>query len=287
LSVTVVIATRDRRARLLHTLGRLAALPERPPVVVVDNGSRDGSPAAVRDRHPEVVVLEPGENLGPAARTLGARSARTPFIAFSDDDSWWAPDALARGAALMTAHRSLGLVAGRILVEPGGAVDPTCHLMRESPLPRVGAHPQVLGFVACGTLVRRSAFLQVGGFSPRLPIGGEEALLAIDLFAAGWKLVYADDVVAHHRPAAGGRNGRRQRELRNALWTAWLRRPAASARARTADALRDAGRAAPATFAAALAGLPWVLAERRVVAPATEAALRAVERHRHTKASST
>jgi hypothetical protein len=46
--VTVVIATRDRRDELLTTLGHLRALPERPPVIVVDNGSTDGSPLRMK-----------------------------------------------------------------------------------------------------------------------------------------------------------------------------------------------------------------------------------------------
>ena len=52
--VTVVIATRNRRPELLRTLGRLHELPDRPPVIVVDNASADGSAAAVLDRYPAV-----------------------------------------------------------------------------------------------------------------------------------------------------------------------------------------------------------------------------------------
>ena len=173
---TVVIATRDRRDSLLHTLDRLRDLPEEPPVVVVDNGSADGTPRAVRRRHAGVDVIETGRNLGPAARTVGARRASTPFVAFSDDDSWWAPHALARAAHMLRGHDRLALVAARIIVEPGGWLDPTCRLMAQSPLApdAVLGRPRVLGFLACGAVVRRSAFLAVGGFSPRLAIGGEE-----------------------------------------------------------------------------------------------------------------
>lgn len=46
--VTVVTATRNRGEELLRTLGRLTGLPERPPVIVVDNGSEDGSAEAAR-----------------------------------------------------------------------------------------------------------------------------------------------------------------------------------------------------------------------------------------------
>jgi GT2 family glycosyltransferase len=281
-ATTVVIATRDRRERLLETLDRLRDLREDPPVVVVDNGSADGSPGAIHRRHPGVEVIEAGRNLGPSARTLGVRRAATPFVAFNDDDSWWAPGALDRAAAMLRAHERLALVAARVLVEPGGRVDPTCRLMERSPLApdAVLGLPQVLGFVACGAVVRRSAFLAVGGFAPRLPIGGEETLLAIDLMTAGWTLVHAPDVVAHHEPGVSGRPrpGRRRAQLVSALWTAWLRRPLPRAMRITADVLSSAGPDAPAALAAAARGLPWIVRERRAVPPRTEAALRAVER---------
>ena len=50
--VTVVIATRNRRDELLRTLGRLTALPEQPPVIMVDNGSSDGSAEAAPGASP-------------------------------------------------------------------------------------------------------------------------------------------------------------------------------------------------------------------------------------------
>lgn len=79
--VTVVVMSRDRREELVATLGR-----HRAPVVLVDNGSTDGTAAAVRAAHPHVTVVEARRNLGAAARTLGARLAATPYVAFADDD---------------------------------------------------------------------------------------------------------------------------------------------------------------------------------------------------------
>jgi GT2 family glycosyltransferase len=278
-SVTVVVATRDRRASLLRTLGRLAALPEAPPVVVVDNASTDGTADAVRAARPAVRVLEPGANLGAGARTLGAVAAASPYVAFCDDDSWWAPGALPLAAELLDAHPGVALVAARVLVGPGGRVDPTCEAMAHGPL-RAGEPlpgPPVLGFVACGAVVRRSAFLAAGGFEPRLGVGGEEELLALDLAAAGWRSVYADGVVAHHHPAAGPRAGRDRVQLRNALWSAWLRRPWRRALRRSAGLLAAGGRAAPAALTEALRGLPWVLRSRRRLPADTERAARRLE----------
>ena len=97
-SPTVVVCTHDRRERLLATLGRLRALESPPPIVVVDNASTDGTAAAVRRRYLDVAVIESRRPLGSAARTLGVAAAGTPLVAFSDDDSWWAPGALERAA---------------------------------------------------------------------------------------------------------------------------------------------------------------------------------------------
>src|SRR5215217_7707874 len=250
MNTTVVIATRDRRDALLGTLDRLERLPEPPPIIVVDNGSSDGTPDAVRRGHPAVSLIEAGRNLGGAARTVGGRSARTPYLAFCDDDSWWAPGSLQRAAELLDQNPQVALVAGRIIVEPDGRLDPTSLLMERSPLPRDPRlpGPQILGFVACGAVVRREAFLASGGFEPRFQVGGEETLLSIDLAAAGWRLVYADDVVAHHQPAP------------------------------SAGLLAGGGRDGPAALGAALRELPWVLRERRVAPPEVERGLQAIER---------
>ncbi|HEY8042982.1 MAG TPA: glycosyltransferase family 2 protein, partial [Streptosporangiaceae bacterium] len=98
---TVVIATRNRGPELGRTLERLASLPERPPVVVVDNGSDDGTAAMVRHRFPRAELIALRRNRGAWARNLGVLRARTPLIALADDDSWWAPGALATAAAVL------------------------------------------------------------------------------------------------------------------------------------------------------------------------------------------
>ena len=281
--MAVVVATRDRADDLAVTLARLAELPERPPVVVVDNGSSDATLVVARGAGAKVVALR--DNLGAGARTVGVRSTPTPYVALCDDDSWWAPGALARAADVLDAHPRLGLLAARVLVEPGREEDPVCAAMGASPLPPAPGLPgrPVLGFVACGAVVRRSAFLQAGGFHPRYGIGGEEELLALDLAAAGWGLAYVPDVVAHHHPSpVRDPAARRRRQLRNALWSVWLRRRLAGTAPATLSALGAAAHdgAARAGALDALRGLPWVLRERRAVPAHVERAARLLDRPR-------
>jgi GT2 family glycosyltransferase len=278
--LTVVIMTRNRRAGLLRTLDTLAKLPERPVVVVVDNGSGDGTAAAVRAEHPDVRVVPLGRNHGAVARTIGVHLARTPYVAFSDDDSWWEPGALTRAAELFDAHPRLGLIAARVLVGADRVPDPINAAMSGSPLPFEPGlpGPSVLGFLACAAIVRRRAFLDVGGFSSLLFFVGEERLLAYDLAAAGWSRCYVPDVVAVHDPSAyrPSPRERRRTELRNLVLTAWLRRPAPVAMRKTASmgmrAVLD-GDARAALLAAALR-MPAALLQRRPVPAAVESGIR-------------
>ncbi|MER7832900.1 glycosyltransferase [Streptomyces sp. NPDC095602] len=278
---TVVVITRDRRDQLLHTLDRLAALPERPHVVVVDNGSSDGTAGAVAARHPGVTLVSPGRNLGAVGRTLGARHARTPYVAFSDDDSWWEPGALAAAERLLDAHPRLGLVAATVRVGDEGRDDPLNAELAASPLGREHGLPgtRVLGFLACAAVARREAFLEAGGYHPVVFFAGEEQLLAYDLEACGWAVCHCPEVVAVHSPVGGVRDGRRAVMRRNAVLTAWLRRPLSVAARRTGRLVADARRDPEAREAlrGVLERLPAALRARRRLPPKVEAAARLVD----------
>ncbi|WP_280258212.1 glycosyltransferase family 2 protein [Nocardia wallacei] len=229
----MVIATRNRADELATTLDRLAEADPQPPVVVVDNASDDHTVRAAtgfRRRFRALEVLELPGNEGAVARNHGAVRADTPFVAFCDDDAWWAPGALPTAERLFDRHPELGLLAGRTLVGPEQREDPVNRLMHESPLGTdPGAPgPSVLGFLAGAAIVRREPFLAAGGFSPVLHFAGEETLLAYDLAAAGWLLCYSPDVVSRHMPSARRMPSRARRDLekRNAVLTTLMRRPA-------------------------------------------------------------
>ncbi|MEU2027042.1 glycosyltransferase [Streptomyces sp. NPDC016469] len=279
---TVAIITRNRRESLLRTLDRLAALPERPPVLVVDNGSTDGTGEAVRHHPGGARLLSPGRNTGALGRNLAARRATTPYVAFSDDDSWWAPGALKTAEALFDTYPKLGLLASRTLVHPTGEPDPLNRVLAASPLPGRADLPgtPVLGFLGCAAVVRRSAFLDAGGYHGLLFFGAEETLLAYDLTAAGWGVVYEPTLVAHHGPDPGERPGRTVAVLRNSLLTAWLRRPLTVALRETARLTGAWARGRPGAGPAlrqVVARLPAALRRRRELPPWVESQIQLLE----------
>lgn len=260
--VGVVVMSRNRRDELLITLRRHAA-----PVVLVDNASTDGTTPAVRAAVPDVTVLPLPENVGAHARTLGARVLDTRYVAFADDDSWWAPGSLRVAADWLDAHPGVAVVQAHILVGAQERPDSFCEVLAASPLPRPAGvdRPVLLGFIACAAMVRRDAFLAVGGFDDVVRFPGEEERLALDLAAAGWSIAYLDAATVHHHPSPR-RSDPAAREaaiVRSALLTAVLRLPWARVARRVRDAARHpAGRAG---LRRALPDLARALRRRRVV----------------------
>ena len=217
-------------------------------LVLVDNGSTDGTADAVRERHPDVEVVALRDNLGAVGRNIGVRRTRTPYIAFCDDDTWWSPGSLARAADVLDAHPRLALVNARIVVEPTGVEDPIVAELRHSPVPAPGWMP--------GPALGSSPGRGVGGAAGRVRggrrlqraalAGGEEELLATALISAGWELCYLGDLTVHHH-ASKLRDStlRRRVGLRNTLWLTWLRRPIGPAVLRTAFLARTVPRIGP------------------------------------------
>jgi GT2 family glycosyltransferase len=282
--ITVVILTYNRADEVLRTLTRLSSLEERPALIVVDNGSSDGTPNRIARAYPLVKVVSLARNIGAAARNVGVEHAQTPYVALSDDDTWWESGSLTRAADVLDRLPDIAVVTARVLVGPENREDPTSGRMRESPLARPAGWPgpRILGFLAGASMVRREAFLDVGGFDPQLFLGGEEELVAYDLAEHGWGMLYLAEAVVHHHPSSV-RDSRARRRLlfRNRLWVTWLRRPLTIVWRDTWRALRRLSFTPelwPA-FIEALAGAKRIVKRRRRLSSKVETQIQCLEHH--------
>ncbi len=109
-AVTVAIVSHNRRALLLEALGTVMAqdLEETIELIIVDNGSNDGSAETVERACPEAQLIRMRRNRGVAvARNRALQVARGPFLAFLDDDDLWETAYLRRQLEALEEERSL------------------------------------------------------------------------------------------------------------------------------------------------------------------------------------
>ncbi len=136
-------------AVLVGTVERLLTLPEPAAVIVVDNGSRDGTASALAARCPDTAVIRLGGTRGAAGRNVGVDRAAMEYVALSDDDTWWAPGALTRAVEILDAHPRLAVLTAHVVVGPDERDDGACLEMAASPLPRVPDAPGVTPWPEC------------------------------------------------------------------------------------------------------------------------------------------
>jgi glycosyltransferase involved in cell wall biosynthesis len=169
--VSVVLPTHDRRERMRWTLA--SALEQRDvdlEVVVVDDGSTDGTSTLLRDvEDPRVRVVRNEKPLGESgARNRGIEEARGGWIAFLDDDDLWAPDKLAQQLQALRRDTRVWAYAGVVLIDEGFRI-----LSGEPPPPpeaviqALRRHNAVPGS-ASNVIAAADVLADVGGFDPGL-----------------------------------------------------------------------------------------------------------------------
>ena len=237
MTVSLVVSTRNRGVRLgdfFASLTRLAPPAESWELILVDNGSTDGTADAIHRfaasaSFPVRYVRAATPGLS-HARNAGLRHAGGRIVAFTDDDCYPHPDYLRAIVEVFERHPA-GIIGGRVVLhDPEDA--------------RVGVKdaPEAFEispgqFVRAGVMhganmaVRREVLEQIGGFDPLLGAGtrcmaGEDTDFIARALWAGWTVRYDPrPVVAHHHGRKGPDADRQRRSYdrgRGAYYGKWL-----------------------------------------------------------------
>lgn len=199
-TISVIICTRNGRSRIGACLDALRhqTLPAHQ-VIVVDDGSTDGTADLVERDFPEVILLRLEPSGLSAARNAGAEAATGSILAFTDDDcepdrDWIA--GVAEGFA-----RGWDAVGGPNLPPPPQS--PAEAVVAAAP----GAPSHVMlddeeaeHLPGCNISVRRTAYFDIGGFDPIFRTAGDDVDFCWRLRDKGYRLGFAPTAfVWHHR----------------------------------------------------------------------------------------
>lgn len=197
-------------------------------VLVVDNGSSDRSPDAVREQFPEVRLNALRENLGfGRANNIGMREARGRYLCLANSDTVLQQDCMQSLVRYMEKNSDVGLV-GPMVLNNDLSYQPSC---RKSPslwnylTESLGLHvifrrsavfggqsiqsqrrdtPSAVDILSgCFLLARRAAIDDIGMFDERFRIYGEDVDWSTRFHAAGWRVIYYPLArVIHHGGAS-------------------------------------------------------------------------------------
>lgn len=250
--VSVIIPTFNGQRWVADSLRAVSAQTHPSlEIIVVDDGSTDGTCEVVRQVAPHARLLTQANARVSAARNAGLAAAQGEFVIFLDQDDIWHPQQLARQVAWMQQHADCGAVVCRYHHwYPAHGQYPAPAAVWP-PDPGLVSDPEFTGWVyhqflfdcwalTSGTLMRRAAVLAAGGFDTHLSYSEDWDLWLRLSQQIQFALLQWPPVLYRQHPVQGSREVR-QRDFRTELLLGYARRHGLKS--------RDGRAMAPARFA--------------------------------------
>ncbi|MEL7471815.1 MAG: glycosyltransferase [Planctomycetota bacterium] len=215
LSLSIIVLSYNRRDALAHTLERLTGDPAtaQAEIIVVDNASADDTLGMLADRFPALDVLALETNIGVDAFNRGVDRASGDVVLILDDDAWPEPDAIEGAMRELAADPSLAAITLHPKHPSTGKSEwPFAHA--------AGSWSRDWPVMGCGNLVRRAAWIALGGYERDFFLYRNDADLALKALAANLGVGFDPAwVVWHDSPAAKRKSARWfQGATRNWVW---------------------------------------------------------------------
>jgi glycosyltransferase involved in cell wall biosynthesis len=140
-------------------------------IIVVDDGSTDGTLAILEGYSDRIVLLQQAHKQQAIARNLAAKEAHGEYLAFLDADDSWLPDKLVRCVEVLDCERRCGLVYSNLIAIGADGTDLTIEMI-PPPVAHAPSMEELLTrlwpIVPSTVVMRREVFDRIGGFSTAL-----------------------------------------------------------------------------------------------------------------------
>ncbi len=246
--ICVVMLTYNQKERTIEILSNLLSITDPSfEVLVWDNGSQDGTVAAVQDIFPGVIAHYHTENLGVApgrnaAAELAIRTLNPTYLLFLDNDMIVEPNFVAALLKPFLEDENVGQTQAKLRfmddrerLNDGGGCNINFMLGRTTPIGYGeidrGQYDTVRECVACGgaMMVRAEIFQQLGGFDNSFgKLGPDDLDFSLRVAKAGYKVLFVPEAVAYHKVSHtyGGDFNEKYARLKANNWFIFMRRHA-------------------------------------------------------------
>jgi GT2 family glycosyltransferase len=221
--VSAVIVTMKQREPVVRCIASvlvaLESVEGETEVVVIDNGSTDGTVERVRTEFPNVRVVERGRNTGFASGAAeGVRQTTGDWILFLNDDAEIEHDAVAAMLTVAETHECVGSVAAKLLFADSDRINSAGLSVDRlgvgydrhvgSPASAGETEPvEIFGASAGCALMRRAMLADIGGIDETFFMYLEDLDVAWRARARHWRSLYVPHAVAHHHHSLTARHG--------------------------------------------------------------------------------
>lgn len=173
-TVSVVITTYNRAELCIRAVeSALAQTYQHVEIIVVDDGSRDGTAERLRSRFGSKITLIRQENRGvSAARNVGVAAGKGTLVALLDSDDYWLPEKTEEQVRYLEAHPEYGMVLCNLSNFHANGQE-LGESNRRRALPRDGRILDLVlmspALVPSSVMIRRALYESIGGFDEALP----------------------------------------------------------------------------------------------------------------------
>ncbi len=212
--VSIVIFSWNRKNDILRSLSEInRSSYKNLEIILVDNGSTDGTINEVQKKYQKVKIIALKKNIDIAAYNYGFAKAAGKYILILDDDSFPAHDAIQKAVTEMEKDENVVGIAFNINNPKINGCETICW-------------PSfVYTFVGCGAMVRSNIFKKAGFYDPDFFLYCNELDVTIRMLNQNNNFCFRffPKIVSNHMISAVNRSGKRRAfyELRNNLWIIW------------------------------------------------------------------
>ncbi|MCP5107314.1 MAG: glycosyltransferase family 2 protein, partial [bacterium] len=187
-------------------------------IIVVDNGSSDGTPAMIKETFPGVNLIALQQNIGVAAYNTGFQQAAGQYIVVLDDDSFPETHAIPRMVEEFQRNEKLGVVAFDVRnyydykktnLNPASPVSPVSEKPGTAAAEENQGSRYQMAFNGAGVGIRKKCIDEVGGYPAEFFLYWNEQDLSIRILDAGYQIKWFTDIISLHKYSPGNRESQR------------------------------------------------------------------------------